>query len=72
MNYEKFYFAYDGPVMSFGKVRENRWTYYTKASTIAEALNNLSFNYKRINQLSKNFKIELDKKYLTVTGKEKK
>ena len=72
MYYQNYYFAYDGPVMSFGKIIDKRWTYFTTAKTIKEALRNMSWNYKRLNQLSNNFKIELDEKYLTVTGKEKK
>ena len=68
---ERYYFVYEGPVLSFGKIIQNKWIYQTKAETISKALNNLAWNYKRINQLKDNFKIELDQKYLIVKGKEK-
>ena len=68
---ERYYFVYEGPVLSFGKIIQNKWIYRTKAETISKALNNLAWNYKRINQLKDNFKIELDQKYLIVKGKEK-
>ena len=68
---QRYYFVYEGPVMSFGKIIQNKWIYQTKAETISKALNNLAWNYKRINQLKDNFKIELDQKYLIVKGKEK-
>ena len=69
--HQNYIFLYEGPVLSFGKVIQNRWVYWTKAETISKALNNLAWNYKRINQLSNNFKIELDKNHLIVKGKEK-
>ena len=68
---QNYIFLYEGPVLSFGKVIQNKWVYWTKAETISKALNNLAWNYKRINQLSNNFKIELDKNHLIVKGKEK-
>jgi len=56
--------VYSGPVMSFGKIIDSHWTYRTRAISQGRAITNLSFKYKMIKQLEKNYQIELDLRYL--------
>lgn len=61
---EKSLYVYEGPVMQFGKVVQDSWKEGTQAVSIAKALSNLKFQYKRKAKLSPNSKIDLLPEYL--------
>ncbi len=54
----KKYF-YDGPVMEFGRLVENRWQGETMAVSKTKALGNLSYQWKKQNGRSPNAKVTL-------------
>ena len=64
MDYLEPMWIYEGPVRSFGRIINDKWTYRSRAISPEKALSNMSFRYKMIHQMAKNSKIELDKKYL--------
>ena len=64
MAYLEPMWVYEGPVLQFGKIIDCKWTYRSRASSPEEALRNIGFNYKMLHQMTRNAKIELDKKYL--------
>ena len=60
-------YIYDGPVTSFGRIINKKWTGYTRAVSAKKAKNNLQFRYKRENGLSVNSKVELPGNILLAT-----
>ena len=66
MEKERRIYRYEGPVFSFGRVISDKWKYGTRAVSEKEAIAHLTFNYKMKNKLTKEAKIELDKKCLTI------
>ena len=52
-------YLYDGPVMVFNKCVRNRWKGSTYAVSVEKARNNLTYRYKKENNLTVNSKVEL-------------
>lgn len=66
MERERKIYRYEGPVMQFGKVINDKWKYGTRAVSDKQALSNLMFNYKRKAKLTTDAKIELDSSCLRI------
>jgi len=60
----KYHFTYRGPVFSFGTLIENVYIADTEADSIAEAIRNISHNWKMKRKRERNFKVELDERFL--------
>lgn len=55
----KKHYIYEGPVMSFEKCLTSKWKSSTFASSEKKAKSNLIYQYKKENNLSKTYKINL-------------
>lgn len=55
--YKKY--AYDGPVMAFGKCIDSHWTGETMATSPRKARSNLAYQYKKQNKRIAGTKISL-------------
>ncbi len=58
------YYQYDGPVMNFEHCVSNRWKATTYAVSEKKARNNLTYRYKKENDLLPNTKITLPGKVI--------
>lgn len=62
----KMRYRYKGPVLAFGKVISNRWEGETIAVSRKQALNNLSYQFKKDANLAHDrSRVTLMDKYLT-------
>lgn len=52
-------YMYDGPVNSFGKCVNKKWSAYTRAVSPEKARSNLQYRFKKENGLVARAKIEL-------------
>lgn len=52
-------YKYEGPIKRFGSTVCKKWTGYTEASSMKQAVNNLKFQAKRYMNLDKTAKIEI-------------
>ena len=59
-------YSYDGPVMKFNVCVDNRWKGLTEASTEAKAKSNLTFQYKKQNQMAPTTVVTLPGKLVLV------
>ena len=58
-------YTYNGPVLIFGKLVSNRWSGETVAVSRKKALSNLSYQFKKVNNIADNrAKVTLMDKYL--------
>lgn len=62
---KKTKFTYSGPVKCFDDVVLSKWDCVTYAKSRKQALNNLSYRYKKDNGYTINTKINLNDKYLS-------
>lgn len=64
---EKHLYLYEGPVLEFGRVINDKYKNGTQAVSKEQAISNLKFNYKKANKLDiRNSKIDLDERYLSL------
>ena len=61
-------YIYDGPVMQFGRVIQDKWRRGTRAPSPKKALANLQFTYKIRKKMARDSRIELDPRYLQLEG----
>lgn len=59
-------YLYDGPVTAFNRLIKNRWEASTYAVSDKKAKSNLSYKYKKENNLTADSKIELPGKIVMV------
>ena len=52
-------YTYTGPIKRFGSTVCKKWTGYTEANSMKQAVNNLKFQAKRYMNLDKTSKIEI-------------
>lgn len=52
-------YTYTGPIKRFGSTVCKKWTGYTEASSMKQAVNNLKFQAKKYMSLDKTAKIEI-------------
>lgn len=58
-------YTYNGPVLIFGKLVTNKWSGETVAVSRKKALSNLSYQFKKVNNITDNrAKVTLMDKYL--------
>lgn len=60
----KHYYIYKGPVKMFDDIIDSDWSASTVAKTYKQALNNLTYRYKKEHKYSINTKITLNSEYL--------
>ena len=63
-------YAYSGPVMKYETCVANNWTANTRAATLRKARSNLTYRFKKENNMLANVKITLPGKIILVSGKE--
>lgn len=59
-------YAYDGPVMEFGRCIANRWQATTSATSEKKALSNLAYRFKKQNNKIPSAKITLPGKIVAI------
>lgn len=63
---ERKLYIYEGPVIQFGNVIKDIYRNGTQASSVEEAMRNLTFTCKRKLKMVSSSKISLDPKYLMI------
>ena len=56
---DRYRYAYNGPVMVFGKVAQNNWRGETLAATPEKAKSNLAYQWKKLNGMTATARVEL-------------